>query len=65
MTDADRLRTWLAVNGRSQRGLARELGLNERTIRYYCSNEQVVPKAIWLALETLSGSRQALQSPEA
>lgn len=62
---AARLRDWLAAHGRSQRGLARELGIAERTMRYYCSGELPVPTVIWLALETLAGSPPARRSPGA
>lgn len=63
--DADRLRDWLAAHGRSQRGLARELGISERTMRYYCSGEQAIPTVVWLALQTLSGSPPVRGSPAA
>lgn len=65
MRDADRLRDWLAAHGRSQRGLARELGVSERLMRYYCSGEQPIPKVVWLALETLSDSPPVHGSPAA
>ena len=64
-SDANRLRDWLAAHGRSQRGLARELGVSERTMRYYCSGDQPIPKVVWLALEALSGSPPARGSPGA
>ena len=63
IADADRLRTWLSANGRSQRGLARELGVSERTMRYYCSGEQPIPAIVWLALQTLDDSPPAPRSP--
>lgn len=53
MRDADRLRDWLATHGRSQRGLARELGVNERTVRYWCSGKSAIPEIVWLALKAL------------
>ena len=58
-SDPDRLRDWLAANGRSQRGLARELGIDERTVRYYCSGDRAIPPVIWLALEALAGKPRA------
>ena len=63
ITDSDRLRAWLATHGRSQRGLARELGVSERTMRYYCSGEQPIPAIVWLALQALDDSPQAPRSP--
>jgi hypothetical protein len=42
----------------SQRGAARILGINERTMRYYCSGEQPTPYLVQYALEVL-----ARQSP--
>lgn len=50
-TDADKLRAELTRLGRSQRGLARELGLDERTMRRYCSGELEVPVILWAALK--------------
>ena len=52
MTDADKVRRLLFRAGLSQRKGALELGINERTMRYYCGG-QPVPKAIILALERL------------
>lgn len=53
-TDATRLRSTLARLGLSQRGLARELDLDPRLVRRYCTGEIAVPRAVWLALETLA-----------
>lgn len=53
MTDADRIRAEIARLGRSQRGLARELDIDERTMRRYCSGELEVPQVVWLALKAL------------
>ena len=58
-TDATQLRDQLARLGLSQRGLARELDLDERLIRRFCAGELPVPKVVWLALEAL-----ASRSPE-
>lgn len=52
-TDAARLRELLAAGGYSQRGAARELGISERMMRYYCAGEQPVPRVVMLALEHL------------
>lgn len=53
-TDAQRLRDLLARIGLSQRGAARELEVAERTMRYWCSGEQPVPRMAMLALEHLA-----------
>lgn len=49
-SDAERLRAQLARCGLSQRGAARELGVSERAMRYWCAGEQAVPQVVWLAL---------------
>ena len=54
MTDADRIRQTLAEAGLSQRGAARLLGIDERTMRRYCSGDSPVPQVVWLALESVS-----------
>lgn len=36
--------------GLTQRGLAKELQINERTMRRYCSGELVIPKTVELAV---------------
>lgn len=46
----DDIRRLLAECGLSQRGAARLLGINERTMRRYVLGELRVPKAIELAL---------------
>lgn len=53
MTDADRIRAKLTALGLSQRGAARLLGIDERTMRRYCAGDPV-PRVIWLALEALA-----------
>lgn len=52
-TDADRLRSHLTRLWLSQRGLARALGLGERTVRRYCAGQQEVPQVVWVAIEGL------------
>ena len=52
MTDADKIRALLERGGLSQRGAARELGVDERTMRRYCGGE-TVPRVVLLALERL------------
>lgn len=51
--DAERLRDLIAAGAYSQRGAARELQISERMMRYYCSGEQPVPRAVMLAMEHL------------
>lgn len=55
LTDADRLRAILERSRLSQRGAARQLGMAERTMRYYVAGEQPVPRAVMLAIESLTG----------
>lgn len=45
-------RSALARAGLTQRGAARALGINERTVRRYAAGEPV-PYVIWLALKAL------------
>ena len=42
----------LARAGLTQRGAARALGINERTVRRYAAGEPV-PKLVWIALHAL------------
>lgn len=51
--DATQLRRLLDRVGMSQRGAAKELGLSERQMRYYCAGEHPVPKVVMMALEHL------------
>lgn len=53
MHDATRIREAITSLGLSQRGLARALDLDERTVRRYCSGELPVPRVVWLALDSL------------
>lgn len=53
MTDAAKIRDKLAALGLSQRGAARALGIDERTMRRYCAGDPV-PRVVWLALDGLS-----------
>lgn len=52
-TDADRLRSEIARLGRTQRGLARELGIDERTMRRYVAGDREIPPLLWAALKGL------------
>jgi hypothetical protein len=57
--DADRVRGLLQNAGVSQRSGAREIGIDERTMRRYCAGYPV-PKTVLLALEALvTRARQA------
>lgn len=58
-TDADRLRDLLEAAGLSQRGAARELGIDERTMRRYVAGDAAVPRVIFLAVERLRDSPPA------
>jgi transcriptional regulator with XRE-family HTH domain len=44
------LKRMLDRAGLSQRGLAKELQINERTMRRYCSGEQPIPKTVEYAI---------------
>lgn len=50
---SDALRGELADLGISQRACARALGIDERTMRRYCTGEYEVPETVWLALDGL------------
>lgn len=52
MTPAD-FRAALARAGLTQRGAARALGINERTVRRYAAGYPV-PTVVWLALKALA-----------
>ena len=58
-SDADRLLALLNSAGLSQRGAARELGIDERTMRRYVAGDSPTPRVIFLAVERLRDSRQA------
>ena len=44
--------------GLSQRGAAKALGINERTMRKYVAGDQVIPKAIEIAVRCLAEHQQ-------
>lgn len=54
--NATDFRKLLEAAGLSQRGAARELEIDERTMRRYCSGELPVPKPVALAVESLAGT---------
>ena len=47
------LRDLLASLGLSQRGAAKQLGIDERTMRRYCAGDLPVPRVVQLALSAL------------
>lgn len=55
--NARELREKLAGIGVSQREAARQLDITDRMMRYYCSGEKPVPKAVELALEQINVQR--------
>lgn len=61
---ASRLRAAIQVMGLSQRAAAKELGVDERTMRYWCSGKYDPPPMVFMALEHLAavhgGQRSAL-----
>jgi transposase-like protein len=50
---ADRARELILRTGLSQRAVARELEVDDRTLRYWCSGAKPVPRIAILALERL------------
>jgi hypothetical protein len=57
ISDADRLREHLAALGISQREAARQLGVDDRAMRYYCAGKLPVPAAIMHSLPQLQPAR--------
>jgi hypothetical protein len=53
---AAQLKRALAKAGLSQRGAAKRLEINERTMRRYISGEQSVPRVVEYAVYWLTGS---------
>lgn len=51
---ANELRSLLEAAGLSQRGAARQLDIDERTMRRYCAGELPVPRAVEYALMHLA-----------
>ena len=62
-SDADVIRQKLESLALSQREAARQLGMDERTMRYYCAGKMPVPPAILLALNDLQQSPQHAPPP--
>ena len=53
LNPSDRIRYQLASIGISQRAAARELGINDRTMRKYCSGTVPIPRVVDLAMQML------------
>jgi hypothetical protein len=53
-TDADTLRQYLREAGYSQRAAARELRIEDRTMRRYLSGTQAVPPTVFLSIRHLA-----------
>jgi DNA-binding transcriptional regulator YiaG len=58
--DADRLRELIGNAGLSQRAAARELGVDERTMRYWCSGDQSPPTMALRGLDPFVRHRENL-----
>lgn len=52
-------RAWMERNGLTLDAAAEALGLSRRTVAYYLSGEQPVPKTVMLATEGFDGRRAA------
>lgn len=59
--DVDRLRELLAKGELSQRAAARELGVDERTMRYWCSGDYDPPAMAFRALDPVLLHRENLK----
>jgi plasmid maintenance system antidote protein VapI len=57
----DLIREQLAECGLSQRNAAEVLGIDERTMRRYCSGDEPVPRVVVLALERLVDMRREVK----
>ncbi|MEG3149841.1 DUF2442 domain-containing protein [Sphingomonas sp. ZT3P38] len=56
---ADAFRSWMERHGLTLDRAAESLGLSRRTIAYYLSGEQAVPKTVMLATEGFDGRQAA------
>jgi len=61
-SDADRIRELLRRAGLSQRAAARELGIDERSMRHWCAGDYAPPKMALLALECLVELRRRAEA---
>ncbi|HSY46914.1 MAG TPA: hypothetical protein VK800_12750 [Steroidobacteraceae bacterium] len=57
-TDADLIRQQLEALGLSQRQAARQLDIDDRSMRYYCAGKQPVPPVVFLALRQIEQIRR-------
>ncbi len=67
-TDADLLRDHISSAGMSQRGAAKALGIDERTMRKYCAGGAPVPFAVLLnasRLKPISRAKQVIEMIDA
>ncbi len=62
VTDPAYLRELLKQAGLSQRRAALKLGLNERTMRYYCAGRHEIPYVVQYAMEMAALHAQARRS---
>ena len=46
-----KLRKWLKSTKQTQRGMARKLGINERTMRRWCVSDEEVPRMAMFAMK--------------
>jgi hypothetical protein len=61
-SDADLIRRQLEALGLSQREASRQLSIDDRSMRYYCSGKLPVPHTVFLALRQLEEIRKNDQS---
>jgi transcriptional regulator with XRE-family HTH domain len=59
--EVDRLRALIAQGKLSQRAAARELGVDERTMRYWCSGDYAAPPMAYRALDPAVRHREHLR----
>lgn len=55
---ARQLREYLEQANLTQTEAARQLGLTDRMVRYYCAGDVRIPQVVWLALKTITGRKQ-------
>jgi plasmid maintenance system antidote protein VapI len=58
------LQRLLGRAGLSQRGAAKALGINERTMRKYCAGDSAIPKTVELAILWLESQANPQVKPE-
>lgn len=57
-SDPNYIRELLKRAGLTQRGAAKRLGINERTMRYYLSGQQKIPYVTQYCLEALAFTKK-------